>query len=438
MKKRLQEIKDLYKSIYYVEEDMIIDVILAIAIATKTISDPIWLMIVGGSSSGKTELVNLLNKIDFSHGISNLTENTFLSSMKLSNGQEASLLHRIGSNGMITMKDYTSILQMSEQKRDVIISQMREIYDGKLEKLAGNGQSQKWTGKINFIGACTEMIYDYEEKTAGMGHRTINYMMPAQDRIKTTKRARKNNSDIQEKRERLQDAVAEYVRDFLATMPPELPEIEDTFSEELIKLADFSTLARSPTVRDYKGEIKYAPAPEMPMRMFQSLYTLCRVLRLMYDGYITPNIKKVVTRLCFDSIPKQQRLALYQLASHKNVTAKGAAEALNLPTNTVRKALEDLNAHKVCKRQRSGGVGPDLWSLRKDFQELMHEYLGIEQKDDTLLDEDSYMDEDNVIQDVWLENEIQKFKDDKPVKKTLGEWEKEGQIDDLPEEELDF
>lgn len=154
----LKDIKDKYKEVFLIEDDMILDVVCAIAIATKLKSDPLWLLIVGGSSSGKSELIGILGKVPFNHPISSMTENTFLSNMRTSDGREASLLHRIGVNGMITMKDYTSILSMRSEKRDLIVSQMREIYDGKLDKEAGNGNPQHWEGKINWIGAVTDSV----------------------------------------------------------------------------------------------------------------------------------------------------------------------------------------------------------------------------------------------------------------------------------------
>lgn len=118
----LQELKQLYKDVFYLEDDMILDVILAVAISSKLGGDPIWLLIIGGSSSGKSELINTLNKVPFNTPISSMTENTFLSSMRSFDGKEMSLLHRIGTSGMITMKDYTSILSMRSEKRDLIVS----------------------------------------------------------------------------------------------------------------------------------------------------------------------------------------------------------------------------------------------------------------------------------------------------------------------------
>lgn len=385
----LQEVKQIYKDVFYLEEDLILDIIIATTIATKLKGDPIWLLIVGSSSSGKSELVNSIGKVPFVYPVSSLTENTFLSNMRLSDGKEASLLHQIGSSGMITMKDYTSILAMRPEKREIIVSQMREIYDGTLTKKSGNGKSEEWKGKINWLGAATDSVYLKEAESAGMGRRTINYIMPQQDRIATTRRALQNNSDIAEKRERIQVAFAEYIMDHVQNIPSELPTLTEEFSEQLIEIADFITLIRTPTSRDYKNNLILVPSPEAPMRAFQMFQTLTRILVYIHDGQNMNQIKKIIRKLAFDSIPKQTRLVLDLLAQYSKLTAKGAAQKLRYPTETVRIWLEDINALGVCERESAGGPGPDIWVLQPQYQRIMEEYGGIKQTNNILVDSTS-------------------------------------------------
>jgi len=383
----LQQIKDLYKSVFYMEEDMIIDAIMAITIATKLPGDPIWLLIIGGSSSGKSELINILNKVPFVHAVSSMTENTFLSNMKLANGKEASLLHRIGVNGMITMKDYTSILSMRSEKRELIISQMREIFDGKLDKESGNGHPQHWEGKINWIGACTDSIYIAEGESAGMGRRTINYVMPEQDRIATTRRALKNTGDIAEKRIILQDAVAEFVTNKLAELPSKLPDLPDDIQEVIIKLANFITLARTPTERDFRGTLKLVPNAEMPMRVFSMFQKIAQMMVHISDEKVfTDEHFKILCKIAFDSIPKQRMIILKILAEYPFITKKGAAIKLNYPTDTIGMWLEDVNVLKICDRKVETSNSADLWVLKEEYRELMTTFAGVASAQEGLVD----------------------------------------------------
>lgn len=405
--KTLKEIKELYNSVFYLEEDMILDVVLATTIATKLPGDPIWLLVIGGPSSGKSELVNSLNKVPFVFPISSLTENTFLSNMRISDGKEASLLHEIGASGMITMKDYTSILAMRAEKREVIVSQMREIYDGALTKRSGNGKSEEWEGKINWIGAVTESIYLKEDESAGMGRRTINFIMPLQDRRKTTERALANNSDIGEKRTAIQDAFAEFVMEHMNNLPDELPQLSDEFNEQLIDLADFITLVRTPTERNFRGELVLVPAPEMPMRVFQMFQSLARVILHMHmvDNPLLDiendmqNIMKILNRLAFDSIPKQRKLVLDLLAKYSKITTKGTAQELRYPTETMRVWLENVNVLGICER-KSDGSGPDCWIMNKHHKDMMIKYGGIVPFEKVLSDRTELVADD--IQPAWM------------------------------------
>lgn len=421
----LQQLKDYYCSVFYLEEDMILDVIVAIAIATKLPGDAIWLLVIGGPSSGKTELLNSLNKVPFVHPVSSLTENTFLSNMRITSGKEASLLHEIGTTGMITMKDYTSILSMRPEKREIIVSQMREIYDGELTKKAGNGNSEVWKGKINWIGAVTESVYLKEDESAGMGRRTINYIMPLQNRRITTERALKNNSDIADKREKIQDLFAEYIMGHLSNLPPTLPELSDEFNERLITLADFITLVRTPTSRNYRGELILVPAPEMPMRVFQMFQTLAKILVHLHTHEQTYKIKdtalesimKMLNRLAFDSIPKQRMLILRLLAKYEKVTSKGVAQELRYPTETTRMWLEDVNVLGICERETTSG--PDIWVMNEDYRKIMIEYGGVVKETGISLTDDSETVSNNEIQPAWMVQAMKGNIDDPGLKKEL-------------------
>jgi len=387
---KLSQIKELYKSVFYMEEDMVLDTILSIAIATKLPGDPIWLLIIGGSSSGKSELIGILNKVKFNHPVSSLSENTFLSNMKLGAGKESSLLHQIGTNGMITMKDYTSILSMRSEKRELIVSQMREIFDGKLDKLAGNGNNEHWEGKINWIGAVTDSIFIAEGESAGMGRRTINYVMPQQDRIKTTRRALANTADITEKRLQIQDAVAEFINHKLATLPKQLPVLSEDMQEDVIQLGNFTTLARTPTARDFHQTLILVPDAEMPMRVASMFQKIVQInIHISDDGVLTDAHWKQLCKLAFDSIPKQRIMTLKILAKYPMVTKKGVALELNYPTDTVGMWLEDLNVLGICKRAQGSATSGDQWTMEPQYRELMVKFMDIKLKEEALIDDAS-------------------------------------------------
>ena len=90
----LQEIKTEIQQYQYLEDTGVIDVTLASIIANRLkLSDPVWLIIIGASSGGKSQILRPVSLTDsgFIHRVDDLTENTFLSGAKSKDG-EISLL----------------------------------------------------------------------------------------------------------------------------------------------------------------------------------------------------------------------------------------------------------------------------------------------------------------------------------------------------------
>jgi hypothetical protein len=74
----------------------------------------------------------------------------------------------------------------------------------------------------------------------------------------------------------------------------------------------------------------------------------------------------VVETVAMDSVPPLRRAAYeYLCASGGSVDTPQIAQALDLPTNTVRRALEDLAAYHLVSRQHGGSGNADKWKVRQ-------------------------------------------------------------------------
>lgn len=378
---KLSQIKELYNQTYFMIDDMVLDLILAVTLGGKMPGDPIWLMIIGGSSSGKSELINIVGEVKFVHQISNLTENAFLSGAGRQ-GDDNSLLHQIGTTGVIVMKDFTSILSMRDDKKDMILGQMREIFDGYITKKTGNRKEvDEWRGKLNFIGGVTDTIYSKTEKSSAMGPRFINYVMPAFDReqrLKMLKAASKNTNDIKDKRAIIQVMVRDFINEKIQTIPDKLKEVDDDFNSVLMILSDFVALARTPTERDYKGILNLINSPEMAPRIYGQFYKLAQYFIYLNDeSILSEEHKKLIIKLCLDSLPKQRRLSLQELSRYDFVTPKGLGHVLRYPTKTTRIWLEDLNALGVCERISKGANTADCFAINPEYRSILLQYDNI-------------------------------------------------------------
>src|SRR5262249_3454596 len=82
--------------------------------------DPTWLMLVGPSSGGKTEVITAMGGLPHVRCTSTLTESALLSgTAKKDKAKSAKggLLREIGDFGILALKDFTSILSMNRDTR---------------------------------------------------------------------------------------------------------------------------------------------------------------------------------------------------------------------------------------------------------------------------------------------------------------------------------
>lgn len=320
-----------------------------------------------------TELINIFSKVPFVTQVSDLTPNTFLSGMAGSS-KEASLLNRLGLNFVITMKDFTTILSKAPESQEAIIAQMREIYDGHLVKETGTGKTLTWgpNGKATFLMATTEGIYSVQEKFADMGTRAINYVLKPQDRIATTKRALRKSSSLNREKIAIQDAVLEFIMEKLKKIPTELPDVDEKLEDQIIEVANFSSICRSVVKRDYRGEKSLALSAEMPMRMAKQLLSSAQLLTFVNDGVLTQPLIDCVFKTGFDSIPKQRRLILEVMAKYVRVNVVSVATLINYKPERAREWIEDLNMFGVCDRIQRGQK--EFWEMKHEYRQVMLRY----------------------------------------------------------------
>jgi len=385
----LKEVKDAYKSVFYMkdENDGVLDVILAVTISTWTGNDGIWLLLIGGPSTGKTECLNIVTALPFVHTISTLTENTFLSGMKLKAGQEASLLHRIGPKGVLVFKDFTTVLGLRDDRRTEILNQMREIYDGKIVKSTGNGEDNNWEGKINVLAATTEVIYSESNKQAANGIRFFNYVMPKmtmEEEFMMAKRSKKMINHAKTQRDWLKEITRMYIEGVLAKIDNELPQVSEEFSDRIRNLAYVITKARAATDHNWKGDVEFVHEKESITRLVNQMEILAQTFMLMNNGKPSEKHEGIIFKILLDSIPKYSRRVIEIMMKYPAVTSAGVAQEMNMQTDVVARWLIQLNAHEIVDRKKTPGTSVDMWSIRPEIRDLLKSYVDVVYKDEYL------------------------------------------------------
>lgn len=332
--------------------------------ANRLDSDPVWLVLVGPSGGGKTELLNALAGLEDVHPLATLTGPAALlsgtSKKERENGARGGLLREVGDFGILVLKDFGSVLSMHREARAEVLAALREIYDGAWTRRVGMGGGVElhWQGKLGLVAGCTPAIDTHHAVMGQLGERFLFYRLVVADDAAQGWGSLEHVGGVRRMRQELRDAVADLFAgvDFDAA-PLDLSTAD---KERLVALAALVVKARSPVVRDaYRREIELVPDAEAPGRLVVELATLLAGLRAI--GIPEPEAWRVVVTTGMDSMPSIRRQALEVLVRHGAKTTTEVAATLGLPTETTRRALEDMTAHHVLNRYSPGAPSPDRW-----------------------------------------------------------------------------
>ena len=149
-------------------------------------------------------------------------------------------------------------------------------------------------------------------------------------------------------RHKLRQVVSRFFGD--ATSRTFAPRPAEGIRERLIQLSILAVVARSPIERDrHTREITLIPDPEAPARVTKALGKLYAALCAI--GVSAPRAWVLVRKIAFDSMPKL-RYALIKALERECATGKRLAIAIHHPTQTTKRAFEDLVGLKLVEREK--------------------------------------------------------------------------------------
>lgn len=383
----LAELKKEISQYQYFEDTNVIDIALASIIATRLqLGDPIWLIVIGASSGGKSQILRPLALTDtkFLHRVDDLTENTFLSGMKPGKGQpEISLLKRIGSKGMIVISDLTVIFSKAKESRATILSQFRMIYDGEMTKFTGTtGEPMTWKGYLGVLAGSTPSIYGHFEEVADMGERFIYYRMKDYSAEKATKLALERKTFGKDLDKKLSEAYEKYIKETIVNFETKEIALRQDFVNRIISISIFAEKIRTPLSMDFhKKEVIRKPVIAFPMRVALQLMTIAKGLSVMRE--LTDKDIDIIEWCGYSLANEEKRGVLRILARNpfdEPLSTQVTADILGLSTTVTGNILQNLSAVGVT--QRTGGDKGLLWSIckRSDW-ELIRRLEGIEESE---------------------------------------------------------
>jgi hypothetical protein len=322
--------------------------------------DPVWLGLIAPGSSAKTELLNSVSRLSHMHPVGTMTLPALLSGTptpQRAKNARGGLLCEIGPFGIIVLKDFGSVLSMRPDAKAEVIGALREVYDGEYTRRIGTegGRRLYWKGKAGLIFGSTAVIDSHHSVIGAMGERfLLSRLKPEEGQFKhALKHTGKQTAHMRQE-------LAESVTKLFAQKRREPQPISDDEAEQLDKVISLVVRLRGPLERDrHSREIENIYGAEGTGRLGLTLERLLAGLDSL--GVDRTVAFKVVKSVAMDSVPPIRRAAYEYLRKHGAQKTPDIATALGLPTNTVRRALEDLAAYQLVERKKGGKA--DMWTI---------------------------------------------------------------------------
>lgn len=355
----LSQAKETVAAWLLLDDDRVVDVILATPVANSAPGDPVWVIVVAASSGAKTELIRGLHKCPQVYSLSSLTDRTFASGF--GDPLQSSLLPKLKSGLTLTFKDFGSVLSMRPDAKAEILGQLREIYDGRYHKVFGTGRQLEWEGRLGFLTASTPAIERHHSVIGELGERFLWYRLdtPIEERAAIADVALEDTGRESEMRQEIAAAFFDVIGDI---DPEEVTAITcEPQTKALIgAAANLATWLRTPVTRDrYDKTIDYQPLPEGPARMAKALLRLGKALAVVRgQETIDEDVAQLLVKIALDSVPPKRLDAVRFLRKSDGLSrTRTVALGLDLPTPTPTLLLEDLCALKALEKSVEGQEG---------------------------------------------------------------------------------
>src|SRR5262249_38858855 len=249
-----------------------------------------------------------------------------------------------------------TVLSTRPETKAELLAALREIYDGKWTRIIGadGGRILEWSGKIGLLFGCTRVYDSYYGVIGELGDRFLLCRIEPNEKqflhaIKHANRAVYLRAQL----------VAAVTKLFAAQLPPP----RDISDKEIRWLNDILQIAvrlRGGVKRDYRTrELEDIYGAEGPARFGKALERLLSGLDCL--GVKRSEARKVVRTVAFDSVPPN-RLRVYRYLKKMSpawIDTSIIAKAVDLPTLTTRRVLEELMVYGLAKRDPQGECALD-------------------------------------------------------------------------------
>lgn len=386
-----------WKAAYYQPDVQGLRIALAAYAAHKLINEiPVWLFLVGPSSSGKTsQIIEPMEVLPLTTPIDVLSPKSFINGFELDKNilrpvnetndrNDGGLLFRLKGkepmlNGFLTMSDFSMFTGLKEDDQRDLRAQMRGIFDGQLSKPFGNNKHIHWNGKVSFVVGTTEDIEDTWGIQSHVGERFLMYQMrypeTQNERLQMLQRVGQNmgkRGGIKQRQKELLYALMETT---------DMQKADTTINEgynELIYLVELLSALRRRIKRDRRnGKATKMATAEMGARPIAQAIQIARGSAMIANRqYIDYEDLRLACRVILDTIPQDrwnvvrdtygaemQGLGVTDLGLVRKYRAKMTQNGLN----ELLEELHDLNVIDRLGKQNTH-TGNKFWRVQLTYE----------------------------------------------------------------------
>lgn len=363
--------------IYFPSPDPLYVVLGTIA-ANMMKGSPVWVVLIGAPSSGRTLLLETVSEIDPKRILivgAIKSPAALLSGVprkEHSKDATGGLLRALGSRGLLIMKDFTSMMSLPREPLSEAISALRETFDGRYSRPLGGegGKLLEWRGKIGFLAASTNAIDRHSGLIGDLGERWIYYRYPETDGYGETIKAL-GNTDPETMMKELRDLVTMFFDSLgLDWLNSEKRELSFQEKNRFYSMASLVVAARSSVPRDrYQGnEVSDIALKESSPRIATELSQL--YLGLERIGLDEEDRWRIIGKIAVDSVRQLRMMILLLLRANEGPVKIGKLyEICKCGQRTIREAVEDLTIHGLVEKtgrmeNRAGGEEGTVGGVR--------------------------------------------------------------------------
>jgi DNA-binding PadR family transcriptional regulator len=359
---------------------------------------PVWLMHVGPPGCGKSLMLSLFEDLLHSDTLlpvmAELGNPTGLAafltarkpSKKTTKGNVSSatggLLNKLGDFGIITSKDFTTILQKQPDTKAEIIAALREIYDGKWTRPTGSegGESLTWgPGKVGFVGCVTNAIDRHYSVISELGDRWLYWRWPT-----SNQHNRLAAMYAMTNKQGFVKPYAEMIMTYLHSLGLRRGMSTEQYLTEhdldrVFEMASLLSCCRINVQRDMYHKSDYQmPQIESENRSSAGMVNIYNGMQ--WAGVSQLDSWKVLYRLLIDSIPAIRSRIVTALLRGTPMYAAELARYVPCGNPTVGYALEDLELAGVVERAATIGTGAgnkQYWKLTDATFKVLRRVSGL-------------------------------------------------------------